>query len=325
MTTPKIRLMLEITTLIRETVRDLFEEQKVDLVIGFGQGTLPLRTTPCFMTREDEVDRLVWNSFCENNLATYLIKRPERVGIIAKGCDVRAIAELIKENQISREQVVIVGITCQGMIDRRLVEAELRGREILEIKEKDNELIIRCANFEETLNRSKFLCLSCATCTHRNPPIYDILLGDPVPEVETDAYGEVEAFESSSPEERWDYFSKEFARCIRCYACRNACPLCYCEECFVDSSKPPWIGKTTNESDTAIFHLMRAFHMAGRCVECGACERACPVGVDIRKLNRKLTRDVKERFGYESGVSLEQVNPLSTFQPDDPEEFLLNP
>ena len=152
-----------------------------------------------------------------------------------------------------------------------------------------------------------------------------MLAGDPVPELSADLYRDVEAFEGSSPEERWGYFSKEFARCIRCYACRNACPLCYCEECFVDSSNPLWIGKTTNESDTAIFHLMRAFHVAGRCTECGACERACPVGVDIRKFNRKLARDVKERFGYESGVSLEQVTPLATFKPDDPEEFMVNP
>ena len=93
----------------------------------------------------------------------------------------------------------------------------------------------------------------------------------------------------------------------------------------MDSSKPQWIGKTTDASDTAIFHIMRAFHLAGRCVDCGACERACPMGVDIRKLNRKLVRDVKEWFGYEAGLSLEQVAPLSTFKPDDTEEFMLNP
>ena len=74
----------------------------------------------------------------------------------------------------------------------------------------------------------------------------------------------------------------------------------------MDSTRPQWIGKTTDPSDTLIFHLTRALHLAGRCIECGACERACPMGVDIRKLNRKLAGDVKELFGYEAGISLEE-------------------
>ncbi|MBE9569778.1 MAG: 4Fe-4S dicluster domain-containing protein [Proteobacteria bacterium] len=317
--------MTEVTKKIREVARKLLQKKKVDLVIGFEQGTLPLRATPCFVRREEEVDRLVWDSFCENNLAKYLAKMAGKVAIVAKGCDVRAAVELIKENQISREHVVIIGIPCQGMVDRRLVEAELQGREILEVGEKDNELIFKGGDFKETLDRDKFLYHSCKTCTHRNPVIYDVLVGDPVPELSTDPYQDVEQFEDQSAEERWEYFSREFGNCIRCYACRNACPLCYCHECFVDCSQPQWFGKTTDLSDTAMFHLMRAFHLAGRCVECGACERACPMGVDIRKLNRKLSKDVKDLFAYQAGISLEQVTPLATFKPDDNEEFILNP
>ncbi|MDP3880455.1 MAG: 4Fe-4S dicluster domain-containing protein, partial [Dehalococcoidales bacterium] len=108
-------------------------------------------------------------------------------------------------------------------------------------------------------------------------------------------------------------------------ACRNACPLCYCQQCFVDRSRPQWVGKTTSASDTAIFHIMRAFDLAGRCVECGACERACPMGVDIRKLNTKLVGDVKNLFSYQAGMSLEELAPLATFRPDDPDKFMLNP
>ncbi len=317
--------MLELTNEIREIARNLLQQDRVELVIGFEQGTMPLRSTPCFVRQEEEADRLIWGSFCENNLAKYLVKRPEKVAIVAKGCDVRAVVELIKENQASREQVVIVGIPCQGMVDRRQVEDELGEKEILEVEEKDNELILQGAGFEETLNRNEFLYPSCKACTHRNPVIYDVLVGDMVAESSTDPYLDVDQFEAQSPEARWEYLTNEFSKCIRCYACRNACPLCYCQECFVDNSWPQWIGKTTNASDTAIFHIMRAFHLAGRCVECGACERACPMGVDIRKLNTKLAKNVKDLFAYEVGVSLEQVAPLATFQPDDPEGFMLNP
>ncbi|MAF85372.1 MAG: 4Fe-4S ferredoxin [Dehalococcoidales bacterium] len=317
--------MPELTNKIREVARDLLQQKKVDLVIGFARGTTPMCSTPCFVRQDGEVNGLIWDSFCENNLAKYLVKRSDKIAIIAKGCDARAVVELIKENQISRDQVVIIGVPCQGMVDRGMVRSALEGNEIQEVEEKDDRLIIKGKNFEKVLNRNEFLHPSCKVCTHRNPVIYDILVGDTVKELDTEPYLDVAEFEALTPEEREEYFSKEFAKCIRCYACRNACPLCYCQECFVDCSKPQWIGKTTEASDTAIFHIMRAFHLAGRCVECGACERACPMGVDIRKLNRKLTKDVKERFDYEAGLNLEEVAPLSTFKPDDAEEFILHP
>jgi len=317
--------MLDLSNQIRKVARKLLQQREVELIIGFEQGTLPRHNTPCFIREQEAAERLIWDSFCDNNLANYLVKRQEKVAVVAKGCDVRAIVELIKEKQLSREQVIIIGIPCQGMVDRRRIEVELEGKEIREIEEKDNKLILKGDGFTKVLNRDEYLYPSCEACTHRNPVIYDILIGDMVAEKTTDQYPDIAEFEANSPDERWQYISDEVSKCIRCYACRNACPLCYCQECFVDNTHPQWIGKTTNISDTIIFHIMRAFHLAGRCVACGACERACPIGVDIRKLNRKLASDVKGLFHYEAGTSLDQVAPLATFRPDDPEGFMLNP
>jgi formate dehydrogenase subunit beta len=245
---------------------------------------------------------------------------------VAKGCDNRAVVELIKENQVSRDQVIIIGVPCKGVIDRSRVEAWVAPRRILQAEEKEALLTVKGSDFEETAPRSDFLCDSCRTCTHPNPVLADILVGKPVEEKIPDfSFADIEAFEEMNPEARWAYLSDEVNRCIRCYACRNACPLCYCPECFVDATLPQWIGKSTDASDTMIFHLMRAYHLAGRCVDCGACERACPVGVDIRKLNRKLLKDVKNLFGYEAGLNLDEKGPLATFRPDDPEPFIVNP
>lgn len=317
--------MPDLSSKIKEVARRLLREKEVELVLGFESGTMPLHSTPCFIRKEEETDRLIWDSFCDNNLAKYLVKRKEKVAIIAKGCDVRAAVELIKEEQIPREQIVIVGIPCQGMVDKRRIEAQFENKEILEVEEKDDKLNFKGKDFSEALNREKYLCSCCKACAHKNPVIYDILIGETVEEKAMDQYQDVKQFEAKSPEERWQYLSSEVSKCIRCYACRNACPLCYCQECFVDKTNPQWVGKTTNFSDTFIFHFMRAFHLAGRCVDCGACERACPMGVDIRKLNRKLIADVKGLFDYESGISFEQIAPLATFRPDDSEDFMLKP
>lgn len=314
-----------ITKEIREAARRLLAEKQVDVVIGFERGSMPLRSRPCFVRKEEDVERLVWDGFCDNALAAYLPKRREKAAMVVKGCDSRAAAELIKENQVARDRVVLIGVPCRGMINRSRVETLMSPRRILQAEEREDLVIVRGADFEETLIRSEVLHDSCKTCTYPAPVIHDVLVGGALKEAQEDSFSDLEAFDDMAADERWAYLSKEVEKCVRCYACRNACPLCYCPECFVDASSPSWIGKSVDPSDTMIFHLMRAYHLAGRCVSCGACERACPMGVDIRKLNRKLQKEVKDLFGYEAGLRLDEVSPLATFRPDDPEAFITNP
>lgn len=317
--------MPEWTKKIREAARSLLKQDLVDCVIGFEMGTLPMRSTPCFVRNEEDVVRLLWNAFCETNLARYLPKRDERVAVVAKGCDTRAIVELIKEKQVSREKIKIIGVPCQGMVDGRWVEEQTGEKEIRGIEEKEGKILVEGEGYERSFDRNDVLFLSCRTCAHRNPVIYDILVGEEVEERDEEDFRDLDAFKTLPSDYRWKYFSAEFDRCIRCYACRNACPLCYCEECFVDCSQPQWVGRTNHPSDTAVFHLIRAFHLAGRCVACGACERACPEGVELGKLNRKMARDVRDMFGSRPGLDPEERAALATFSPDDPETFLITP
>jgi L-lactate utilization protein LutB len=124
-------------------------------------------------------------------------------------------------------------------------------------------------------------------------------------------------------DEKWHYTKNLLKNCILCYACREACPMCYCNLCFVDQNKPIWFGKTTELTDIIVFHLIRAIHMAGRCVSCGTCSSVCPMGIDPHFIIRKLEKIVKERFNFISGLNPEASPPMTSFNMEDKQEFML--
>lgn len=310
------------TDKIREIARRLLKECRVETVIGFRKGSMPMMNEPCIIKSIDDVDQLVWDGNCGINLANYLTNRSEKIAVFAKGCDSRNIVTHIIENKIKREQLVILGVPCKGMIDKRRIRAMAPG-EITEVVEDGENVRVRGENFEETYPRKEMLQANCAVCIHRNPVVYDELVADLVPEQQdVDRYADVRAIEAMGLEEKWEHFEKLLAPCIRCYACRNACPLCYCPTCFVDESMPQWVGKSQNPVDVRTFHFLRAYHCAGRCTDCGACERACPVGINMRVFTKKLEKEAFEQWGWEAGLSLEQRPPLDTYRPDDPQDFI---
>lgn len=307
---------------IRQISKGLLEEKKVDVIIGFKKGTMPMMNEPCVLKSPDDVEKLVWDSHCGINLANYLTDRREKIGIIAKGCDSRNIVTHIIENKIKRDQLVIIGVPCKQMIDKNKINSMFEG-EIKQVTEQNNSVIIKGEGFEETVKKKDVIQQNCSVCIHRNPVIYDELVADLVEEQkDIDQYEDVRKIEALPAEEKWNYFDDLLSACIRCYACKNACPLCYCPICFVDESRPQWVGKTDDPIDIRTFHFLRAYHCAGRCTDCGACERACPVGINMRMFTRKLEKDCLEQYGWEAGLSLDERPPLDTFRPEDPDDFI---
>lgn len=300
------------TRAIQETAQRLLQNKEVDLVIGFAEGSLPLRNTPCFVRRPEEAQALVWGYGCENNLATFVRRRPEKVAVVAKGCDSRSIVELIKENQVDREKLVIIGVPCRGMLDRKKVSRLLAGKELLEAEVNGGQVVLKGKGFAETAPFEQLLHDSCLNCRYPNPVLADILLGEPVPERQTGTPAAGPELAAKTPEEKRAYFMKELSRCIRCYACRQSCPMCFCEECFADCSVPEWLSRSSlNVRDNLFFQAVRMIHLAGRCVDCGACDRACPMDIDLNVLTRNMVKDVQEVFGYTAGVNLEEKQPLA--------------
>lgn len=329
--------MSQVETKLRETIKELLDRGDVDLVVGHEAGSLPLRSRPVFIRDAADVDRLVWGSTCSNNLATHLPRlfvrpknsraeyAPPTVGIVAKGCDARSVLGLVKEHQLPRDKVVIIGVPCAGMIDIRKAEESLDGARIIAAQEEAGTFKVETTAGEKVLTLAEMLADGCAECSHPTAPEADVVIeGDARPAADS-RFQRVAEFEAMTGEERWDHFTSEISRCIRCYACRQVCPNCYCVTCFADQTKPRWIGAADELSDLMAFHIGRIFHQAGRCVECDACVRACPMDIDLRVFTQKLPKDVEALYGYVAGVSADGVPALLTFSENDDQGFISEP
>jgi formate dehydrogenase subunit beta len=177
-------------------------------------------------------------------------------------------------------------------------------------------------------DRAGTLLAKCEECPPDvyNPPqaFCDLVIGEPVQRVgdQPTSYRDVEEIDALNPAERRAIWDGYFARCLRCYACRNVCPLCYCKECVFDQHDPRWVSPASSVASNRSFHLIRAYHLAGRCVDCGECERACPVGIPLRRINRKAAKVVEESFHFRAGLDPQAKSPLVAFADQDPQEFI---
>ncbi len=310
------------TKKIRELSLALLEKGDVEKVIGFTNGTIPMATSPIAVKDKQDVEKLVFNSTCGLNLANYTSKQKGKIAVIAKGCDSRNIVTHIVENQIPRENIHIIGVPCSGMIDKFKISS-LFEDEITQFTEDGDTLTIESASKKETLKKQDYLRENCQYCMHKNPVLYDDLAGDLVEEQTLDEpFADVKQIEDMAQDEKWAFFKDLTKTCIRCYACRNACPLCYCPTCFVDESSPQWVGKGQDKTDVDTFHFLRAFHCAGRCTDCGACVEACPMNINVRAFTRKLNKDALEMFEWEAGLDVNKRPPLDAFSPQDPDDFI---
>ena len=309
----------KITEQLIARAKALLADGTVQRVIGWKKGLFDYDLTPGLFTDQADLEKnFVYNEWSSANLSKYLVKltrdieikksttrtgnamakqrdpaaqdKPipqEKVLVFLKPCDTYSFTELLKEHRITRDDVYVIGVPCDGM--------------------KDPE--------------KKELSERCTVCKSKKHITYDELIGEEGDVQDSARFDQVAKLEAMTPDERFEFWRNELSRCIRCNACRDVCPACTCEKCVFDNP-----GLYTNNKVAAtsfeenLYHIIRAWHVAGRCTDCGECSRVCPQNIPLHLLNRKFIKDINELYGpYTAGSDMETKPPMLTYNTDDAE------
>lgn len=303
--------------------KELLASGSVNRVLGWKAGDLSYNPEPAFFTSEEELADFIYDDFCAANLSKFMIEASKKEGktlVFLKPCDTYSFNQLLKEHRVDREKAYIVGVGCSGKLSTtKIKEQGVKG--ITKITTNGDTLEIATLYGDKSLNRSDVLLERCHVCKGKEHRIYDELIGESKETSDRDKFKEVEMLEKMSPEEKFAFFQQELSKCIRCNACRNVCPACSCRKCVFDSDKFDSAQKlNANSFEEKMFHIIRAFHVAGRCTDCGECSRVCPEGIPLHLFNRKFIKDIDELYGeFRAGEDAETVGPLTSFTFDDAE------
>jgi len=293
-----------VTAAIRSEAKRLLESGEISAVIGYTSGRRKGSAQPVIVTDAAKADTLVFSASSVNNLALYLTKAKKevtksgRIAIVAKGCDLKALAGLMGESQLKRENLYIIGVSCAG---------------------------VHGANVQPATPLSPAtIARKCRECSVHLPEGVDFIAGTlpplaPLSAIESEELAKLEAM---TPAERWAFWKEHLSRCIRCMACRQVCPFCYCEQCLCDRNRPQGVETTPRPAGNMGWHIVRAMHLAGRCAGCAECERSCPMDIPLNLLNRKMARELKELYGQEAGMQPQEKGPLAQYKEDDDQSFI---
>ena len=309
--------------LLVEKASQLLESGAVNRVLGWKKGEFAYDVTPAiFTTKEELAENFVWNGFCGANFSKSLVKETfkndGKILVFLKPCDTYSFNQLLTEHRFNRELVYAIGVPCNGMLD---IEAVKKSADSVSRVTVDGETVQIETLYDGVISapRADLLLERCRNCKSKKHVAYDELLGESGEVIESARFDEVEKLEKMTAEERFAFWQNELSRCIRCNACRDACPACTCEKCVFDNPESGMENKAaSNEFEEKLFHVIRAFHVVGRCTDCGECSRVCPQQIPLHLLNRKFIKDIDNFYGeYQAGAEVGSRAPIVNYTLDD--------
>lgn len=315
--------------LIKKRALELLADGTVNKVLGWQEGDFIYDVTPTFFDK-DTIDGLAFSSFCGANLSKYLIKACKeqtegKILVFLKPCDTYSFNQLLTEHRIDRDKVYVIGVECKGMLDIERIKSEgITG--VTKVIDNGTDLAIKTIYGDKTCNREDVLLEKCVCCKSKELMVFDEVLGEKTETEAADRFAGVEALENMTAEERFAFWNAELSRCIRCNACRNVCPACSCNKCVFDNPQSGVASKANTDTfEEKMFHIIRAYHVAGRCTDCGECSRVCPQNIPLHLLNRKFIKDINELYGdYQAGEEEGSRAPLVNFTFDDAEPSIVH-
>ena len=315
-----------------ERAKELLGDGTVVRVLGWKAGDLPYNPEPAYFENEEDLKDFVYNGFCGANLSKYMIEASKKEGktlVFLKPCDTYSFNQLIKEHRVDRDKAYIIGVGCKGKLDIEKIKAQgIKGIQKItgaEISDECETLTVETLYGEKEVSYKDAMLGRCHTCKGKEHKIFDEEIGESKDTKDADRFAEIEKIEAMSPAEKFAFFQKELSKCIRCNACRNVCPACSCRKCVFDSDKFDSAQKANVDSfEEKMFHIIRAFHVAGRCTDCGECSRVCPQGIPLHLFNRKFIKDIDNFYGeYQAGEDAVSPMPLTSYTTEDVEPSIV--
>ena len=315
-----------------ERAKELLGDGTVVRVLGWKAGDLPYNPEPAYFENEEDLKDFVYNGFCGANLSKYMIEASKKEGktlVFLKPCDTYSFNQLIKEHRVDRDKAYIIGVGCKGKLDIEKIKAQgVKGIQKItgaELSDECESLTVETLYGEKEVSYKDAMLGRCHTCKGKEHKIFDEEIGESKDTKDADRFAEIEKIEAMSPAEKFAFFQKELSKCIRCNACRNVCPACSCRKCVFDSDKFDSAQKANVDSfEEKMFHIIRAFHVAGRCTDCGECSRVCPQGIPLHLFNRKFIKDIDNFYGeYQAGEDAVSPMPLTSYTTEDVEPSIV--
>ncbi len=308
-----------------EKAKTLLENGTVNRVLGWKKGEFAYDITPAVFTNaQDLLNNFVFGDFCGANFSKYLVKETRKedakVLVFLKPCDTYSFNQLLTEHRFDREKVYAIGIPCEGMLDVNKIKQSV-GDGIIAI-DTSSENVVKVDTLydgQKEIATTSVLLERCTNCKSKKHVAFDELIGEDGAELESKRFDQVAELEKMSADERFAFWQNELSRCIRCNACRDVCPACTCEKCVFDNPNSGAENKAPVSSfEEQMFHIIRAFHVAGRCTDCGECSRVCPQNIPLHLLNRKFIKDINSFYGdYQAGEEVGSRAPLVNYTKED--------
>ncbi|MBE5752330.1 MAG: 4Fe-4S ferredoxin [Clostridiales bacterium] len=315
--------MKEVELKMLERAKALLERGEVARVIGWKKGDFCFDPTPASFESVDELKDFTYDWFCGANLSKYLIqmsKKDGKTAVFLKPCDTYSFNQLVKEHRIAREKVYVIAVECLGKLNIEAIKEKTDGIvESVSVVDKDVKVVTTSGEF--TLYKPEVVLSKCAVCNKTHQVKDEEIIIHERPERDVNRFEEVEKLEAMTAEERFAFWKAQLSKCIRCNACRNVCPACSCIKCVFDNPQSG-IAAKANDSDfeEQLFHIIRAFHVSGRCTDCGECSRVCPQNIPLHLLNRKFIKDIDNLYGeYQAGETSDGKTPLTSYSENDAE------